>query len=175
MSSASTGAHTHRRRRTGARRALLTLLSLLVLAVAAGALVVLRDVRDPSPAADAAGSTAASTTAPPSPAATTPAPPPPPAPPSFDRAQLSISDPASIWVVVDKARPLNPLDYAPTDLVPVGGGRELRAEAAQALGDMFAAAAAEGLTLTLESAYRSYDYQVGVFDAQVARFGETRA
>ena len=47
---------------------------------------------------------------------------PAPSPPAPDRrpstrAQLSIDDPASSWVVVDKARPLAPLDYAPADLV----------------------------------------------------------
>jgi D-alanyl-D-alanine carboxypeptidase len=41
--------------------------------------------------------------------------------------------------------------------------------------DMIAAAAAEGLSLSVQSAYRSYDYQVGVFTAQVSRFGETKA
>ena len=77
-------------------------------------------------------------------------------------------------MVVDKARPLTPLDYAPADLVPIGG-HELRAEAASAMQDMFAAAAAEGLTLTVQSAYRSYDYQVNTFRNQVARFGQTQA
>ena len=149
-----------RRRRTAA---LIGLLAVLLLAVAAGVVLVVREVATPSP-----------TPSPTTPSPTTPSPT-TPAPPTFDRAQLSITDPTSSWVVVDKARPLAPIDYAPPDLVPIGGGRELRAEAAQAMGDMFAAAAAEGLTLTLESAYRSYDYQVGVFTAQVARFGQTQA
>ena len=80
---------------------------------------------------------------------------PTPTEPTFDRAQLSVDDPASAWVVVDKARPLSPIDYAPADLVDVGGGRLLRAEAAQALDQMIAGAAAGGLRLSIESAYRS--------------------
>jgi len=41
--------------------------------------------------------------------------------------------------------------------------------------DMFAAAAAEGFRLSVESAYRSYGYQVNTFRNQVARFGQVRA
>ena len=160
------------RRRTGALR---LILALLLIAVVAGVVVVVRDVRaseSPSATADAvpAGTSSSPTAEPSSPAPASSS----PAEPTFDRTQLSIDDPASIWVVVDKARPLAPLDYAPADLVPVGG-HQLRAEAAVAMSDMLAAAAAEGLTITVQSAYRSYDYQVGVFSNQVSRFGEARA
>jgi D-alanyl-D-alanine carboxypeptidase len=152
------------------------LLALVLLAVAAAAVVVLvREDRAPAPTPVAATSTGPTT--PTSAPATSAVPPPVPvAPPvpTFDRAQLSVDDPASLWVVVDKARPLAPLDYAPPDLVPIGG-RELRAEAAQAMTDMFAAAAAEGLTLSVQSAYRSYAYQVDTFRNQVARFGQAQA
>jgi D-alanyl-D-alanine carboxypeptidase len=159
------------------------LLALVVLAVVAGVVVLVRETRSPVSAPAAASpagpSTPAGTSTPAaSPSATsaaTSAPvPPTPAAPTFDRTQLSVDDPASLWVVVDKARPLAPLDYAPPDLVP-SGGRELRAEAAQAMTDMFAAAAAEGLTLSVQSAYRSYAYQVDTFRNQVARFGQAQA
>jgi D-alanyl-D-alanine carboxypeptidase len=152
---------------------------LVLLVAGAGVVVLVQDARStgsPPPAAAAAPSTspgAPSST----PTATTTAPAPAttaPAEPTFDRAQLSIDDPDSTWVVVDKARPLSPLDHAPADLVDIGG-RQLRAEAAQAMRDMIAAAAAQGLTITVESAYRSYDYQVDTFRNQVARFGEQRA
>ena len=43
----------------------------------------------------------------------------PPAEPAFDTTALSIDDPASLWVVSDKLRPLSPVDYVPTDLVTV--------------------------------------------------------
>jgi D-alanyl-D-alanine carboxypeptidase len=150
----------------------------VLLAVVAAVIGLVRDARSsgPPPTADAAApsssaaapSRAAATTTPPPPA------PPPPAEPTFDRAQQSTDDPDSTWVVVDKARPLAPLDHAPPDLVDIGG-RQLRAEAAQAMRDMIAAAAAQGLTLSVQSAYRSYDYQVDTFRNQVARFGEERA
>jgi D-alanyl-D-alanine carboxypeptidase len=175
-----------RRRRSGPLR---LLLGLLVLALAAGVVLVVRETRGSTPAPAAAASTAptssaaaastATTSSAATPTATASATPTPsssaPAAPTFDRAQLSVDDPASAWVVVDKARPLDPIDYAPADLVSVGGGYELRAEAAQAMQAMLAGAAADGLTVTVQSAYRSYDYQVGVFRAQVARFGEAQA
>ena len=159
------------------RTALRVLFALLLVTVAVAAVVVVRDVRaTPDPPA-ASGSTAvrtttapATTTAPSPTPDPTPTPTPTPTEPAFDTGQLSIDDPASSWVVVDKARPLAPLDFAPADLVAIGG-RQLRAEAAQAMQDMFAAAAAEGLRLSVQSAYRSYDYQVNTFRNQVARPG----
>nr|WP_279590891.1 M15 family metallopeptidase [Modestobacter marinus] len=51
----------------------------------------------------------------------------------------------------------------------------MRAEAAQAMDAMLAAAAAQGLQVGVQSAYRSYDYQVALFSAQVSRFGEAQA
>jgi D-alanyl-D-alanine carboxypeptidase len=166
-----------RRRRTGVLRLGLVLLLLVAAAVV---VVLVRDGRtsastpatDARPAATSPGDGPSAGPATSTPTATVPS---TPAQPSFDRAQLSIDDPASIWVVVDKARPLSPIDHAPADLVAVGGGRLLRAEAAQAMGDMIAAAATHGLTISVQSAYRSYEYQVDTFRNQVARFGEARA
>jgi zinc D-Ala-D-Ala carboxypeptidase len=164
-----------RARRRGPTRTALTALVFAVLAAAVAGVVValVRDPGTPAPRAAADPTPVVTSSSPPAPTSSAPAPS-PPAPPSFDRAQLSIDDPASSWVVVDKARPLRPLDYAPADLVSIGG-HELRAEAAQAMQDMFAAAAAEGFRLTVQSAYRSYDYQVNTFRNQVARFGQTQA
>ena len=172
-STSSPGGPVPRRRRT---RAVRLLLGLLVLALAAGVVLVVREARSPATAPAAAPSAAPPTSTAPAPTSATPAPSPtPPAAPTFDRAQLSLDDPVSTWVVVNKTRPLAPIDYAPADLVSLGGRYELRAEAAQAMQAMLAGAAAEGLTITVQSAYRSYDYQVGVFRAQVARFGEAQA
>ena len=162
------------------RRTVLALtLVLLLLALALGVVLALRNSGATGPAAAPAPvTTSSSPRAAPTVSSTptpTPTPTTPSAAPSFDRTQLSIDDPASLWVVVDKARPLSPIDAAPTDLVPIGGGYELRAEAAQAMDTMLAAAAADGLTITVQSAYRPYDYQVALFSAQVARFGEEQA
>ena len=37
--------------------------------------------------------------------------------PVFNKKLYSVDDPTSIWVVNDKVRPLNPINYAPLDLV----------------------------------------------------------
>lgn len=107
----------------------------------------------------------------------TPTPSEPPAP-VFDRSAHSIDDPPSIWVVTNKLRPLNPADYAPSDLVTaqVPGTAPLRAEAATAIEAMVAAASAEaGLSLAVQNAYRSYDTQVWLYQSHVDRLGEARA
>ncbi|MBC7724662.1 MAG: M15 family metallopeptidase, partial [Burkholderiaceae bacterium] len=98
----------------------------------------------------------------------------------FDRTLNSIDDAASVWVVADKLRPLNPVDYAPGDLVspPVenANGQPLRAQAADALVAMFAAVAAEGAgSMRLQSAYRSYGTQVSVYNRYVASAGQAGA
>ena len=88
---------------------------------------------------------------------------------TFDRAARSVDDPASIWVVVNKLRPLNPEDYEPDDLVEVDVEHtwepELRQEASDAVVTMFDTALAEaGLELASNSAYRSYFAQEEVYD-----------
>ncbi|MGY1748472.1 D-alanyl-D-alanine carboxypeptidase family protein [Modestobacter sp. SYSU DS0511] len=170
MTDSSRHGDTSRRRQAGL---LGLLVGLVVVVLAGGAVLVVREVRSSAPTVTARtpAPQPSAATAPP---AVTPAPS-TPAEPTFDRAQLSLDDPASPWVVVNKARPLGPIDHAPTDLVPVGDQYQLRAEAAEAMDAMLAAAADQGLFLSVQSAYRSYDYQVGLFDAQVSRFGEERA
>ena len=109
----------------------------------------------------------------------TPTPTPTPTP-TFDATRYSIDDPASIWVVVNKLRPLNPESYAPADIVrvPVPYANEpfLRQEAADAAVALFAAAEAEaGLRLQAQSAYRSYTVQVRVYNDIVASRGQDYA
>lgn len=96
----------------------------------------------------------------------------PPTPVSFNKKQYSLDDPASIWVVVNKRRPLNPKDYAPSDLVSVGHGQQMRAEAASALSKMLAGAQAAGYTVTPASGYRSYTNQVNVYNSEVQAYGQ---
>ena len=92
--------------------------------------------------------------------------------PPFDKKQLSIDSPESSWVVVNKTRPLDPLSYAPTDLVAVGGGQQLRSEAATAFLKMQTAAKNEGLNLLPMSGYRSYATQVSVYNSEVKAHGQ---
>ena len=99
--------------------------------------------------------------------------------PAFDRSRLSIDDPASLWVIVNKRRPLDPADYQAPDLVNVPVPQEnaslLRREASDAVARMFDAAAEDGLSLASQSAYRSYATQVRVYDGWVRDLGQKQA
>lgn len=100
--------------------------------------------------------------------------------PTFDRAAFSIDDPASLWVVSNKRRPLQPTDYVPADLVPVPvpftNAPSLRQEAADAAVAVVQAAREEaGLELISLSAYRSYGVQVAVYNGVVAQQGQEAA
>ena len=96
-------------------------------------------------------------------------------PPAFDKTKYSLADPASLWVVVNKQRPLNPNDYAPSDLTPVGNGQTMRVEAASALTKMFSDAKAAGYSLVAQSAYRSYATQVNTYNSEVKAYGQAQA
>jgi D-alanyl-D-alanine carboxypeptidase len=98
----------------------------------------------------------------------------PPAVAGLDLMQQSTSDPASPWVVVNKALPLAPPEYAPADLVAVAG-YEVRAALQDPLSRMLAAAAADGVRLELRSGFRSYAYQGAVHADWAARVGQPRA
>jgi len=83
---------------------------------------------------------------------------------------------------VDKMKSLA-RTFAPSDLVILDGrglstskkGLKLRKPAFEALKTMSTAAAAEGLSLTVSSAYRDYAYQESVFARNVAEMGEKEA
>jgi D-alanyl-D-alanine carboxypeptidase len=99
---------------------------------------------------------------------------------TFDKRKYSIDDPASLWVVVNKLRPLNPQNYAAPDLVqtPVkyANSPVLRQEAADQIVAMFAAYKAEtGNEMQAQSAYRSYDVQVSVYNGWVNQYGQAQA
>jgi zinc D-Ala-D-Ala carboxypeptidase len=94
----------------------------------------------------------------------------------FDFSAHSLDDPTSIWVVVDKKRPLQPKSYVPDDLVtpdvPHTNVPQLRKVASDALITMFAAAKRDGITLYSLSAYRSYATQTSIFDRNIQQLGE---
>ncbi|TXT45375.1 MAG: peptidase M15B and M15C DD-carboxypeptidase VanY/endolysin [Spirochaetes bacterium] len=91
---------------------------------------------------------------------------------------------ADPWLLVraDKARAI-PADYEPKDLVSLDGtsvvvsrpGHRVRLPAYQALAAAAAAAKAEGVTLLVSSAYRSYAYQESLFARNVAELGRQEA
>ena len=108
----------------------------------------------------------------------TPSPTPTPTPtPTFNKAQFSIDDPSSLWVVVNKTRQLNPKNYAPPlAALNLPGGGQMRPEAAAALQQLFADYQAQtGAQLKVVSAYRSYTTQVSTYNGWVSRLGQAQA
>lgn len=92
----------------------------------------------------------------------------------------TVSNPSDILVLVNKQNAL-PMDYVPADLVvpdvPMAFSdtsldkAHLRVEAATALEDLFAAAEADGMELTMVSGYRSAERQEELFEEEVAKDG----
>ncbi|MGH1524563.1 M15 family metallopeptidase [Leifsonia sp. L25] len=77
---------------------------------------------------------------------------------------------------MNKPRPLNPITYKPASLVypevPYVNHQPMRPEVAEALVAMFHAGKAEaGLEFSVQSAYRSFESQTGVYNDDVARHG----
>jgi D-alanyl-D-alanine carboxypeptidase len=113
------------------------------------------------------------------PRSTAPETPTPTPSPTFDRSARSIDDPLSLWVIVDKRRPLHPKSFVPPDLVPVKVAHTnppvLRRSAARAVESLFAAAAAAHLPLASNSAYRPYSDQQRIYASDTANLGKTGA
>lgn len=110
----------------------------------------------PSPTASASASVSASTSGPATIA---------PAQPSVE------SQPDSLRCLVNKMRPFAQLDWEPSDLVDFYG-QQLRAEAAKAADTMIDAAATDGVTLLVSSAYRSYAVQQQTYQYWVSVNGQ---
>jgi len=100
----------------------------------------------------------------------------------FDLIYRLLELPGEYLAIVDKSHSLTG-NYAPDDLVdltnsglPVNKeGLELRQVIMDDLFEMNADASAEGLTLLISSAYRSYEYQEQVFQYHVNNIGEEQA
>lgn len=91
---------------------------------------------------------------------------------------LTLAD--SLWVVPNKQRRLKPASYTPSGLVQPDvatiNGHKLRQDAAAALETMIDAARSEGAgRITLLSGYRSYSYQVSIYNDAVASGGVAQA
>jgi D-alanyl-D-alanine carboxypeptidase len=102
----------------------------------------------------------------------------------FDKSAHSTTDPASVWVVVNKQHPLNPKTYAPAHLVVpaiplrsniTGDEKQVSALMVSDLEHMVAAAKAESITLNLQSGYRSYSFQVNLYNSYVHSLGQAAA
>ncbi|MDR2048655.1 MAG: M15 family metallopeptidase [Treponema sp.] len=104
--------------------------------------------------------------------------------PAFPGALAKVLDgDPYLRILVDKTHPL-PESYEPADLeklayenyrAGIADVMMLRKKAERALEEMAAAARAEGVILTVSSAYRSYAYQVGSFERWTRRLGAAEA
>jgi D-alanyl-D-alanine carboxypeptidase len=102
---------------------------------------------------------------------------------AFDKSQHSLDLPTSPWVVVNKRRPLNPVDFAPQLATPQVGLRlgasnpemQVSQQITPAVEQLFAAAKQDGLDLIIASGYRSYKTQATVYNNEVKRNGQQAA
>lgn len=90
---------------------------------------------------------------------------------------IALNHPAWDWVVVNKQRPIEPLDYEPQLTTPQTYspiGAQLDPAAAEALDALTTAAGDAGVgDIGLESGYRSHAAQVEAYESQVASRGST--
>lgn len=98
----------------------------------------------------------------------------------FDKTKYSLDDPTSLWVVNDKLRPLNPIDYVPPDMVDAQvryiSEPLLRPAAATAIAALFAASESEGGgTMQVQNSYRSFASQTRIYNRAVAAYGQAGA
>jgi D-alanyl-D-alanine carboxypeptidase len=96
----------------------------------------------------------------------------PPARPPFDRGARSTTDPASIWVVVNKTHPIA-ASYRPE--ITLVRGYQVAVPAAVPLTRLLDDGDAAGLGLKIASAFRSYAYQASVHEDVVAAQGPVAA
>lgn len=100
---------------------------------------------------------------------------------ALDLSAHSITDPASIWILVNKQRPIEPAGFAPDDLVtpqvPIAGANHLlRQEAAAALEAMAQELLQDtGRDLAIVSGYRSAEYQRTLYERYVTQYGQESA
>jgi len=97
---------------------------------------------------------------------------------------IVLEEPRALTVLVDKETPLGPA-YAPPEIVALDAlanqlslsrsGHRLAAVAVEPLVRMSMAAADDGVTLLVSSAYRSFDYQKDVYARWVDRLGQDEA
>jgi len=104
-------------------------------------------------------------------------------PSTFDFSAHSLTDPSSIWVIANKHNQLNPKDYVPTITlpnVPLKYSKDtenmhVSAVMAPHLKELFDGATKAGYQLRLSSGYRSYSYQVKVYNSEVKAYGQAKA
>jgi zinc D-Ala-D-Ala carboxypeptidase len=133
----------------------------LVVGALVGTAYLLPRTDDPPPRPDAGPAPVVQTTTSPASA------------PVFDRTRHSTTDPGSIWVIVNKTHPIAPSDFRPQ--ISLVRGYQVATPAAGPLTRLLADSDARGLGFKIASAFRSYDYQAGVYGGTVATRGQEAA
>lgn len=102
----------------------------------------------------------------------------------IDFSQHSLSDADSLWVVVNKHRALDPIDYQPQNIVTpestefLDNSRKISMTqtTATALEKMSQAMTEQGAgKIFLNSGYRSYQYQSQLFESKILQYGLAEA
>jgi D-alanyl-D-alanine carboxypeptidase len=91
----------------------------------------------------------------------------------FDRTRHSLTDPTSIWVIVNKRHPIAPLDFQPA--IALVRGYQVATAASGPLTRLLDTADGAGVHLKIASAFRSYAYQEGVHSQLVSTVGQRAA
>lgn len=94
-------------------------------------------------------------------------------PAPFDRTLHSLTDPRSVWVIVNKRHPIAPSDFEPA--ITLVRGYQVATPAAAPLAHLMGAADRAGVPLKIASAFRSFAYQEGVHADLVATIGASAA
>lgn len=93
---------------------------------------------------------------------------------NLNKTKFSTSDPASLWVIVNKQHPLAPLDYTPSDFISAYG-HQVSSRMVYDLTALMNAATSDDVGVTVISSYRSYSYQVNLYNSYVAEDGQAKA
>lgn len=105
-------------------------------------------------------------------------------PGSLNKKAHSTTDADSLWIIVNKQHALHPKAYKPANLVVPGIAlranitsteKYVRADMATALEKMVNDALAQGVHFNLQSGYRSYDFQVALYNSYVQSQGQATA
>lgn len=91
---------------------------------------------------------------------------------------INLRDPSHVWFVVNKAMPMEPIDYAPADWVapsnvPLGNLAAVRTDIAPTVTAMSEASVAAGIgRIGMQNGYRGYSVQQRIHNDRVASLGK---
>lgn len=92
--------------------------------------------------------------------------------------QFSLEDANSQWVIVNKDKPLSPKNYSPASLtipaVPIRSNitddeKQIVELASMGLNSLVSSASQQGISLDLQSGYRSYNFQKRLYDSYASQ------